>query len=265
MSEALARAPERSALRCQALFTAGQFGYHLGLYREARRNLEESLAIAHEIGDAQRIASVLQPLGVACLAQGDLAAARLHLEEAVSRARQQEDPRKIAAALSCLAQLHRLEGDLDAAEPLYVHMLDLARGLEDRESVAIGLLNLAMTSVERGDANRARAMLAEALAIATQLGSAALGQNVLEGCAGLAGLMANGAMAARFYGSAEAQAARSGFHRDSADEAFLARWVARGRETSGEPEFARAESEGRALPLDAALDSARAWLAPDPA
>lgn len=264
MVEALARSPARSHARCSALFDAGQTGYFMGLYRESRQHLEESIAIAREIGDKRVSGSALQPLGMACLGQGDLKAARAHLEEALVRARELEDPRNIAAAVNAMAQLHRVEGDFNAAEPLFEHVIDLARGLEDRESIAIGLLNLAMTSVERKLAGRARLMLTEALAIVDATGSKPAGQSVLEVCAGLSGLHGEWVCGARFYGMAEAQASQTGIHRDPADEAFLAPWVATARGTLGE-DFDAAEAGGRALSYVEALREARAWLSKEPA
>jgi len=87
--EALARpgAQRRDELRCRALFDAGQFAFFMGRYAEAQRYLEESLAIARELGDKARVAAALQPLGMASLGQGHLATARAHLEEALALAR----------------------------------------------------------------------------------------------------------------------------------------------------------------------------------
>ena len=150
MVEALARAPARSHARCRALFDAGQVGYFMGVYREARQHLEECVALGRELGDKQVTAFALQPLGMACVGVGDIASGRAYLEEALVLAREQADPRNVAAAVNMRAQLHRIEGDLDAAEPLYSHGLDLAREMEDRDSVAICLLNLAMVAVDRG-------------------------------------------------------------------------------------------------------------------
>jgi predicted ATPase/DNA-binding winged helix-turn-helix (wHTH) protein len=260
MAEALARAPARSRSRCRALFDAGQVGYFMGLYGEARERLEESIAIGRELGDRAVTAWALQPLGMACLGLADLAGARQHLEEALVRARELEDPRQIAAAVNARAQLHRVERDLDAAEPLFEHVIDLARELEDRESIAIGLLNLAMTSIERGRDERAAELLREALAIVDATGSKPAGQSVLEVCAGLAGMRSEWARTARFYGSAEAQAALTGCRRDPADAAFLAPWVARCRGALGDARFDAAVAEGRALPYEEGLAEARAWL-----
>jgi len=258
--EALSRAPARSRARGRALYDAGQMGCWMGMFLEAREQLEESLSIAREDGDKAAVARVLQPLAIACFTLRDLAAARAHWEEAATLAREEGGPRNIAAALNGLAQLHRLEGDLDAAQALYEQVLGLARELEDRSSIAIALLNLAMTLIDRGHAGRARPMLVEALAIAEETGSKPVGQSVLEVCAGLAALQEEWDCAARFYGAAEAEAARTGIRRDAADESFLAPRVAKSREALGTTNFDAAEAGGRALAYEEALGEARAWL-----
>lgn len=260
--EALARAgaDEQSLARCGGLFDAGQIGVLMGRYAEAQGYLEESLAIARAIGDKRRIAAALQPLGIACLGQGDMAAARVHLQEALAMARELGNKREVAAALNVLAQLLRVAGELDTAEPLYEQGLALARELQDRESIAIGLLNLAMVSIGRGSGDRAWPMLLEVLAIADEIGSKRAGQSVLEVSAGLAALREEWECAARFYGSAEAQAAETGLHRDPADEAFLAPRIAKAREALAAAAFATAEAAGRALIYEEAMGEVRAWL-----
>jgi predicted ATPase/DNA-binding winged helix-turn-helix (wHTH) protein len=260
--EALARAgaDERSLARCRGLLDAGWIGVLMGRYAEAQGYLEESLVIAREIGDKRRIAMALQPLGYACLAKGDMAAARTHLQDALAMARELGDKREIAAALNVLAQLLRVEDELDAAEPLYEQGLALARELQDRESIAIGLLNLAMVSIGRGYGDRASPMLLEVLAIAAEIGSKRMGQSALEVAAGLAALREEWDRAARFYGSAEAEAEQTGLHRDPADEAFLAPRIAKAREILAAAAFATAEGAGRALVYEEAMGEARAWL-----
>ncbi len=118
--EALARpgAQERELSRCRGLFDAGQFCCSMGRYQDALQLLEESLAIAREIGDAPRVAAALQPLGEAASGLGDFVAARRYLDEAVARSRESTDKRELAAALVNLGQLHRLSGQVDHAEPL---------------------------------------------------------------------------------------------------------------------------------------------------
>ena len=261
--EALAhpKARERNIARCRCLFDAGQIGVLMGRYVDAQGYLEESIDIARAIGDERRVAVALQPLGMACLGQGDMSAAQAHLQEALALARELGDKREIAAALNVLAQMLRVAGKMDAAEPLYDEGLALARELQDRESIAIGLLNLAMVSIDGGAGDRASSMLIEALAIADEIGSKRMGQCVLEVGAGLAVWREDWACAARFYGSAEAQAVETGLHRDPADEAFLAPRIAHAREAFSAAMFASSEAAGRALTYREAMDGARAWLA----
>jgi len=232
----------------------------MGRYPEAQGYLEESLAFAREIGDKQRVARVLQPLGLAFLGQGNLAAARRHFEEALVLARELGNKREYAAALNALAQLHRAEGELDTAEPLYRNVLALARELADRESIAIALLNLAMVSIARGFGERARAMLLEVSTIADEIGSAPLGQSAMDVCAGLASLNQEWGRAARFFGVVEAQTKRTGLRRDPADEAFLMPLIANARKALGAAAFSDAEASGRALRYEDATAEAHAWL-----
>ena len=260
--EALGRpgAQQRSPARGGALFDAGQLGVWMGRYAEAQTYLEESLAIARELGNRQMVARVLQPLGLASLGQGNLPAARAYSEEALALARELGNQRELAAALNALAQLHRAEGELDKAEPLYRNVLALARELGDRESIAIALLNLAMVSIARGFGDPIRAMMREVSSIVDEIGSEPLAQSVLEVCAGLAAFGAEWERAALFYGAVEAQSDRTGLHRDPADQAFLAPLIARANQALGPAAFAAAESAGRVLPYQKATLEARAWL-----
>ena len=260
--EALARpgAQRRSIARCRALLAAGQVDCLLGRFGKAKGYLEESLAIAREIGDKGRAASVLQTLGMAAIGQEDRATARRYFEEGLALVRESGNRHELAAALTALAQLHRVEGDLDAAEPLYEQVLELARALGDRETIALGLLNRAMVSIGRGSGDRARGMLVEALAIAVEIGSKRAGASLLEVTAGLAALCGAHERVALFFGAAEAQTEQTGLHRDPVDEAFLAPRVAEAREALGEAAFAAAAAAGRALSYEDALGEARAWL-----
>jgi tetratricopeptide (TPR) repeat protein len=202
---------------------------------------------------------------MACLGEGDTAAAGRYLEEAVACARGLDEPRNVAAAINALAQFKRVQGDNTGARPLFEHFLDLARLLGDRESVGIGLLNLAMTCIDLGLGERAPPLLREAAAIAAETRSKQVGQSVLEACAGLASMRGEWRLSARLFGAAEAEAARTSLRRDPADESFLSRRVEAARSALGAAGFAAAEKEGRALDYEEALAEARAGLATEAA
>jgi predicted ATPase/class 3 adenylate cyclase len=260
--EALGRTPPHDCTgeRARGLFDAGQICSYMGRYAEACDYLQESLAIARQLGDEKRIAAVLQPLGFAELCQGNLEEADHYLAEAVSLARGHGNRRELAAALNMRATLHRMEGDWASAESLYQEVIALARDLGDQDSVAVGMLNLAIAAIGRGDAAQARRLLVDAHAVAKRMGSKWVGQSLFEISSGLAATLGEWPVAARLFGVAEAQAAQTGLHRDAADEAFLRPLVERARTALGTQGFAAAEMAGRALAYDAALGEVRAWL-----
>jgi tetratricopeptide (TPR) repeat protein len=260
--EALARvdAKRRDYARCRGLFDAGQLCCFMGRYTDAQRYLEESLALAREIGDKTRIASALTPLGWAAVGLGDLTKARTYSEEAVALARELGKQRELAVALMALAQLHRMEGRLALAEPLYAEALSLARELCDQETAAIGLLNLAMVYIDCASGTRARPMLAEAIAIARQVGLRPVGQSALEVTAGLCASNQDWDNAARFFGAAEAQAERACLRRDAVDEAFLAPLMARARNALSPAALEITAGRGKLLPYEDALELASDWL-----
>ncbi|HXU66457.1 MAG TPA: adenylate/guanylate cyclase domain-containing protein [Casimicrobiaceae bacterium] len=261
-AEALARtrSGEASVLRCRALYDTGQIACYMGRYRDGQAYLEESLALARHLDDPERIGAALQPLAMACLGQGNVAAARRHLEEALDLARRLGSKHDLAAALNAMAQLHRMQDEVEKAVPLYEQVLDLARETGDRESLALGLLNLAMATIAR-EAGDCVPMLLEALAIADVIGSKPALLSVLEVSAGLAASRGDFARAARIYGAAEARAASTGLHRDPADEAFLRALMTRSANALGPAGYASAEAAGRSLDYEEAMREVRAWLA----
>jgi hypothetical protein len=83
---------------------------------------------------------------------------------------------------------------------------------------------------------------------------------VLEVSTGLAAFRGQADQAARLFGAAEAQAGRTGLHRDPADEAFLAPLVQRARKALGCAAFDAAAAAGGALDYELAIAAAREWL-----
>ena len=263
--EALKRASaqQRSLARCQGLYAAAKFASCMGHYAEAQGYLEESLSIAREVGDGERVAMALLSLGEQFYAQRKLPDARRHMEEALPLARRLEKKIPLVAVLMTLAELSRLERDPETAESLYLESLALARELGDLGNIIICLANLASVSIARGVGERPRGMLLEALALVEETGSKPLGASVLQISTGLAAFFGAWGRAARHYGMANAQLEQIGLRPDPADEAFLSPLMARAREALGADAFAAAEAAGRALSYDTALAEVRGWLRED--
>jgi non-specific serine/threonine protein kinase len=247
-AEALARtrADDRSLARCRGLADVGQFCTFMGRYAEARGYLEESLALARELGDQNRIAAVLQTLGQACRGEGDLTNAGRYSAESITVARTVGNPRQLASALNSHAQLLRQQGDLAGAESLYSEAVQILERLGDQESEAIGRLNLAVVAIERRQTDTAHALLGQALQVATVLGSQQLGQSTLDILAGLCAADGRHDAALQMFGAAEAQAERSGLKRGSADNAFLLPLIEQSRRALGAA-AADVLSEGKAM------------------
>ena len=263
-AEALARtrADDRSLARCRGLADVGQFCTFMGRYAAARGYLEESLVLAREMGDQNRIAAVLQTLGQACRGEGDLTNAERYSAESIIEARAVGKPRQLASALNSHAQLLRQQGDLVGAESLYAEAVQILQGLGDHESVAIGRLNLAVVAIERGQADTAHALLGQALQVATELGSRQLGQSTLDILAGLCAADGRHDAALKMFGAAEAQAERSGLKRGSADSAFLLPLIEQSQRALGDA-AADVLSEGKGLGYNEAVRRAAELLSPD--
>ncbi|MEO6409012.1 MAG: tetratricopeptide repeat protein [Burkholderiaceae bacterium] len=260
--DALARpgAEPRNIHRCRALQTAGQAGFLTGRFAEARSHLEEGLAIAQELDDTGRAASILQTLGLTCIACDDRPAAYRCLQRALDLAQARGDRRELAAALNALAQVHRLEGTFDRAEVLYREALQITRELGDHETTAVALLNLALVGVARGNPEAAVSLLIEAQEISDAIGSLLAGANVLAVGAGVAALHEDWPRSAWLLGAAQAQMRSSGQHPDPIDAVVLEPLAKRTREALVPAEFDAKEAMGRAASYAVAMEAARNWL-----
>ena len=111
-------------------------------------------------------------LGIALLAQGDLAIelghyakARSLLEESLSLAREAGDAFRVAHALNTLGDLARCEGDYAAAQAAYESSTALLRDLSALHDLASVSRNLGHACLLQGDTERACALFNESLAM----------------------------------------------------------------------------------------------------
>ena len=266
MADALAH-PENQArdiARSRALSDLGQFQLRLGRHAESLRHLNESLEIARELRDDERVAITLQPLGLAYLNSGELELARRCFEEALPLAEASGNRREVMTALSTLAQLERALGNPVAAEAHAERCLAVAREISDPEGLAVSLINLAMIQSMRDELARTLVLLAEAAPRVTDLASRLIAPSFFDAVAGAAALAGEPRLAALFYGHAEAELALSGQTRDRADDTFMSARLATSRAALNAADFAHAEREGRESSLEQALAVASVWLAGRP-
>lgn len=212
--------------RARGLFHAGHLCICLGRHAEARAHLEACVAIVRALGEAAPMAAALQPLGTVYAALGDAARARDCFEEAVAAERRLGRPHQLAAALVALALWHAQQQQADAAEPLYLEALAIAREQGDDDAVATTLLNLAMLAMARHQLQAAVPGLLEALALTQRAGSWPLMLSVFDLACSVAVACQDWPHAWLWRQAAEAVGQRTGLHREAADAAFLAPWLA---------------------------------------
>jgi DNA-binding CsgD family transcriptional regulator len=189
-----------------------------GDYQVARSRYEECRRMFEALGDDYRLALTHHELGVAAYFQGDLATAREHCEASLALYRGLADEVGIVAALNDLGEVALLQGDLEAAESLEVESLAMARRIDDKERIAMTLAALAGLAAARGRPTRA-----------LRLAAAAIGLNEAIG-----------------------QRNSPAWH------AMLERWLEPARIALSAEACAAAQAEGRAMPLDEAIEYALA-------
>lgn len=187
--ELLRRGSERLAgeladqplLRARLLDTLGGIHTALGLYDEARPQLEEALALRQELlGDEHPdVAETLVRLGSLAHLSGKGDAVALFERALVIReARARREPAELADLLNKLGAALGAQGHLDEAEEVLQRSLELHEKLYGAHDLRVAKLlhNLSGIAYYRGDPDAAEALVVGALAIR----EAHLGENDLD-------------------------------------------------------------------------------------
>ncbi len=248
-------------LFCDALLEAGHLFSYRGLDSEAIGYFEKSIVVARQNGLSAKLALALSRLGYAHLSLGQRVPARRNLEESVAIARALPTRNGVVdVATNALAELERVEGNVAAAKSLYEEGLRGERTEGDRLRTMIALNNLSMCAVVMNEPARARDMLLESLAISDELGSRRGRLVVMEVCAGLAAALGHWPLTPRFDAAADIHTVQMGRRRDAPDVAFLAPLIEQASVALGPELFAKMGEAGRALSYEAAVSEMTQWL-----
>jgi predicted ATPase/class 3 adenylate cyclase/Tfp pilus assembly protein PilF len=221
----------------------------------AARWHEEGVALSRQRRDSWWLARNLRDLGTASAYRGDLERATELYEESMSLYRERGDRDGLGRCLNNLGLVAYFQGDLVRAEKLIEEAVALFKEF-GAASATLSPGNLGWLALLRNDLGKAGAIFRESLASSWDLGLNPLVQNALEGLACLAGAQAEAKRAARLWGAAQA------LHEDKViprDPDFLAEADARisvVRSGVGEEAWEEAWREGRAMPLNEAVDYA---------
>jgi predicted ATPase/DNA-binding CsgD family transcriptional regulator len=281
----------------KALYSAAQLAYLQGDPAAARSLAEQSIAVSKQVGDTQSYAYALTFLGLAAAKQGQKQTARSVGTESVALFRQVGDAWGLAMALYCLGTTTNEAGDHDVARPLIEESMALFRVAGDQWGVALVQLGVGSLEFLRQNYGAARAAFEASLTIFQQfgdtwgvnaalysLGEVALKQRdyttarsrlqavlssrrdlgdtrgiaeALDGLAAVARAQGQRRTAATLGGASEALFESIGTRLPSYDQAKNKN-LADLSNAMGEKQFATIWAEGRAMPLDQAIQYALA-------
>ena len=163
-----AAAPTKA--RARALFAAGVLASAQGDYASADALIRDSLDIARQLRDQQCAAVSLNALAVIARDRGDIWDALFLFEESLVLWRELGEQKAVARSLSNLANIVELQGDNARARSLYMECLSIFQGLGDRTGVAWSMNYQGDVARDQGDSAAARTLYEQGLAIFRELG-----------------------------------------------------------------------------------------------
>ena len=264
VEDALARAAGAPPhLRAKALAGAGSMALWQGDYMAARMLLQDALALADE-HDAPRTATMLSRLGVAAGLQGDVRAAQDLQERSLALYRQADDPRGMAFALLHLGRTFSRLGNLDRAEELLIEGLTLNGKGGNTRAAALIKANLAQIKLKRRDGAGAATLASESLRLARELDHRRALTYVVMITALLSAQGGDDERAVRLLSAVDTWSERTGemVGAGNHDPGAYADLRTRARRQLGDPGYAAATAEGRAMSVDQVVDMTRACLEP---
>jgi len=252
---ASSRDAERTAERANALSAAGLLAYRQDDFAAARALLEESLAISRQLGDRKSIGVAAGNLGMVALDEGNLVAARALHEESLAIARELGNRNGVLASLGNLGIVSYELGDFAAARTQFEEILAISRELGDGQTTAIALHRLGTVEDAQGGYRAAEALYRESLTILHGLGLRGRIPYSLQELAMVAAALGNPLRAARLWGAEERLREEIGPARSARPETDPQMRDARAAAGDGAA-FDRAWQEGRAMPLEQAIEFA---------
>ena len=188
--------------------------------------------------------------------EGDYARGATLWEESLALAREARDTERIRSTLSNLGYAEVLQGDYEKARASCEEALALAQELGGAGApiVASTLVNLGLAALGQGDYERASQLFGEALVIGRSAGRKPQMIDTLEGMASLAGATRDATRAACLWGAAEAAREATGIALSPSERAMHEPYLAPARSRLGETAWEDALGEGRAMSLEGAAD-----------
>jgi predicted ATPase len=243
-------------VRAKVLNGAGMLAYTQGDYKPAFARLQESIALAREIGDQPGTALALDAMGWTALVQGDHARAGQFFEEGLALFQQLGQSHNIAVCLTSLGAKALVQGEYTRARELCAKSLALGRAIGAKAIISMCLSIQGSIALVQGDNAQAQACFKECLALCLKTGNKLLTAVCLIGLAGAAAGQRQATRAARFLGASESLLQAIGSSLPPVARPHYELIVAATRFQLGEAAFVATWAAGRTLPLDQVIAEA---------
>jgi len=242
----------------RALWALAAFTSLMGDYTTARTVAIRSANISRRIGEQRELAMALIMQGQAERALGDYQAARQCLEWAISLSRSVHELADEAQGLMELAFLEFLEGNLERRLKLELAVLTIHEEMGDDAGALGSRHNLACTLRLLGRLEEAHEEMRKLIPQVVKVGQFDTRTSLAEDYGALLAELGHHAAAVRLIGAADARRDHSGTHRNSGQEAEVARPFAQLRNALSTETWDREYQRGRAMTVEDALTTAYA-------
>jgi tetratricopeptide (TPR) repeat protein len=222
---------------------------------------EEALRTSRELGDAITVARSLEVLAIASAQAGDYAEAARLFEQSITAGREAgERSSTVAMSIANLGELALRHGEYERALTLIEEAIGITRelGRDDLSAWTLHLLALCLFRLGREESSRAAAL--ESLAFAQSVGHVQTLAMELVFVAALG--VQNGAIevGARLLGAAETLKERFTMSFTGVEAELHRETVTTLRHTLGDTKYENALAQGRAIPLNEAIQQASETL-----
>jgi non-specific serine/threonine protein kinase len=235
----------------------------LGEFDRAAPVSAEGLAVARRLASPRLLCPALIAAGDLAFCRGDYEAALAAFEENLARNREHVDPHLLAAMLAYHGIALRELGDYGRADASLTESVRVSLEAGRTHGTTVMLRDLGLTVLYRGDRERAGGLFVKALRMAQQLGARWSVCECLYELAGIAAGREQLPLAARLHGAAEALRDSLGTTLRAGQVARYGRSVEAMRAGLGAEGADQAIDDGRAMPLEAAVELAVTVAQPD--
>jgi predicted ATPase/DNA-binding CsgD family transcriptional regulator len=265
LDESLAMSRSLGDVRTVASLLTSQAAalYERGNYADAHAPLREVVEIAQQANDDRLAAAVQGHLGQLALTEGSLATAHHHFTLSLALFERVGDPQRVARSHEFLGRIAHYQGDYVTGQRLLERSLAGFRAVGYIQGIANALTALGQLSIDCGDRAASIAYFAEALTLANMLGQRDLAW-LLSGIAALADAQGERQEALHLLGADDALLAATGSVSPASVVASRDRLLVTIRQELAQEVVEAILSEGRALPIDAALLIAGRVTKPSP-